>query len=362
MNDDLTGITKDEKEEKEENQDIEKTDLDLENQNNSETTGSLESTGSLETTGSLEPTGSLETTGSLESTEDVPWESKLTVRSTLINLYRSLPLRRFSVQFGSLADKPFPQPLAGLLVLLYSRVCGCNLGEANPDSIWEYKSLAQFFARDLKPGSRNISSRSRIVSPADGRITFRGVYAGRLEQIKGVFYSLPKFLGSKSTNPSLQKYLKFCLYQVVIYLCPGDYHGFHSPTSWRLERISHISGELMSVAPGVLQQVPGLLHLNERVVLEGEWRYGYFCMVAVGATSVGSIEITSWPELRTNLLNDKTQKITRRQLNTPTQLEPGQKIGQFRFGSSVVLLFEAPRGLEFIKQAGATLKLGEHLL
>ena len=29
----------------------------------------------------------------------------------------------------------------------------------------------------------------------------RGVYAGRLEQIKGVFYSLPKFLGTKSTNP-----------------------------------------------------------------------------------------------------------------------------------------------------------------
>ena len=37
--------------------------------------------------------------------------------------------------------------------------------------------------------------------------------------------------------------------------------------------------------------IQGLFELNTRVVLEGEWRWGYFSLTAVGATNVGSINI-----------------------------------------------------------------------
>ena len=45
------------------------------------------------------------------------------------------------------------------------------------------------------------------------------------------------------------------LYQMVIYLCPGDYHRFLSPTTWQVSSLTHIWGELLSVAPPILQHV-----------------------------------------------------------------------------------------------------------
>ena len=50
-------------------------------------------------------------------------------------------------------------------------------------------------------------------------------------------------------------------------------------------------GELLSVAPPILRNIQGLFELNSRVVLEGEWKWGYFSLTAVGATNVGSINI-----------------------------------------------------------------------
>jgi phosphatidylserine decarboxylase len=41
----------------------------------------------------------------------------------------------------------------------------------------------------------------------------------------------------------------------------------------------------------MLKMLPDLLVLNERVALLGRWRYGFFSMIPVGATNVGSIRI-----------------------------------------------------------------------
>ena len=78
---------------------------------------------------------------------------------------------------------------------------------------------------------------------------------------------------------------------MVIYLHPGDYHRFHSPVTWHVRSRTRVCGELLSVAPPILRNIQGLFELNTRVVLEGEWRWGYFSLTAVGATNVGSINI-----------------------------------------------------------------------
>lgn len=82
-----------------------------------------------------------------------------------------------------------------------------------------------------------------------------------------------------------------CLYHCVIYLAPGDYHRFHSPTEWTVFARRHFPGELFSVNPSVARWLQGLFSFNERVVYYGEWEHGFFSMTAVGATNVGSIRV-----------------------------------------------------------------------
>jgi phosphatidylserine decarboxylase len=101
------------------------------------------------------------------------------------------------------------------------------------------------------------------------------------------------------------------LFFTVIYLAPGDYHRFHSPAAWVVEKRRHFvgsysfsfareplkneipyhPGELFSVSPYMVKRLENLFVLNERVALLGHWKHGFFSMVPVGATNVGSIKI-----------------------------------------------------------------------
>ena len=68
--------------------------------------------------------------------------------------------------------------------------------EAEFSSLRQYKTVSEFFRRRLKPGLRPVCQKSQVVSPADGSITYRGVFTGPwLQQVKGVNYSLGHFLG-----------------------------------------------------------------------------------------------------------------------------------------------------------------------
>lgn len=156
------------------------------------------------------------------------------------------------------------------------------------------------------------------------------------------------------------------LYYAVIYLAPGDYHRFHSPTSWVVESRRHFAGELYSVSPYLQRTLPGLFTLNERIVLLGRWRWGLFSVTPVGATNVGSIKVNFDTELRTNSLTTDTSADREAALAAQRgdvypgyaeatyqhasktlgghALQRGEEMGGFQLGSSIVLVFEAPIG------------------
>lgn len=167
-------------------------------------------------------------------------------------------------------------------------------------------------------------------------------------------------------SPSADK-VPSALFYIVVYLAPGDYHRFHSPTSWVAEKRRHFAGELYSVSPYLQRTLPGLFTLNERVVLLGRWRWGFFSFTPVGATNVGSIKINFDSELRTNSLTTDTAA-DRAAEEAASKGEPycgyaeatygtaskvlgghalrrGEEMGGFQLGSSIVLVFEAPKGI-----------------
>ena len=155
------------------------------------------------------------------------------------------------------------------------------------------------------------------------------------------------------------------LYYCVIYLAPGDYHRFHSPVSWVVTSRRHFAGELYSVSPYLQRRLPGLFTLNERVVLLGRWRWGFFSCTPVGATNVGSIVVNFDRELRTNSLTTDTDADHQAERAAARgepysgfaeatyenasailhghALKRGEEMGGFQLGSTLVLVFEAPK-------------------
>ncbi|CCL98921.1 uncharacterized protein FIBRA_00928 [Fibroporia radiculosa] len=160
------------------------------------------------------------------------------------------------------------------------------------------------------------------------------------------------------------------LYFAVIYLAPGDYHRFHSPTAWVVEKRRHFVGDLFSVSPWMVKRLENLFVLNERVALLGRWRYGFFSMVPVGATNVGSIKIKFDQALRTNVAARRSPPVGTYTEAVYTAASPilrgqpltkAEEMGGFCLGSTVVLVFEAPKDFEFVVQPGQKVKMGESL-
>ncbi|WFD30215.1 phosphatidylserine decarboxylase [Malassezia sp. CBS 17886] len=373
---------------------------------------------------------------------------------------------------------------------LYAWIFGCNLDEMKDKDLTHYASLGEFFSRELKEGVRPIAP-TALVSPADGTVLHLGVIEGdRVEQVKGLTYSLDTFLGidvpaqaqhavheeDRATNYSLADEERFAnlngidysleqllgdqhgrkrlrsylfgwvkgtwrlirhsvmwrsdrrtrdlddeesdaddagiptsdspenlghlanvayklgteaipsfdcgprltpesmrpghqLFFCVVYLAPGDYHRFHSPTNWVVDLRRHFRGELYSVSPYVASRMPNLFLLNERVALLGRWRYGFFGMVPIGATNVGSIRINFDRNLRTNAHVDRMHSGTYSEAtyNAASRilggqpLGAGEEMGAFLLGSTVVLVFEAPENFRFSVNPGEKVYTGEPL-
>ncbi|KAF4113574.1 hypothetical protein G5714_006119 [Onychostoma macrolepis] len=316
--------------------------------------------------------------GALKPLAKVGWRP-----TSRVTIYKSIPTRLLSRAWGRLNQVDLPNWLRKPIFRLYIWTFGVNMKEAAIEDLQHYRNLGEFFRRKLKPQVRPVCDSHCVISPADGKILHFGrVKNCEVEQVKGVTYSLETFLGPHNWTENLSAnrneddpgtYQDALvtkegneLFHCVVYLAPGDYHCFHSPTDWRVAHRRHFPGSLMSVNPGVARWIKELFCHNERVVLSGEWTHGFFSLTAVGATNVGSIRIYFDKELRTN--NPRYSKGTYNDFSYVTNnnqegvsMRKGEHLGEFNLGSTIVLLFEAPRDFTFNLKAGQKIRFGEPL-
>ena len=87
------------------------------------------------------------------------------------------------------------------------------------------------------------------VSPVDGTVMYVGtVRNNQVEQVKGVQYSLQTFLGRGVLPKYGRSNDNTVLHTAVLYLSPGDYHHFHSPTDWSVHMYRYFPGESLSLS------------------------------------------------------------------------------------------------------------------
>jgi len=305
------------------------------------------------------------------------WKRKETpAKDWEVACYKLLPLNALSRAFGYVTDVNLPPYLKSHVLSWYVKTFDCNMKEAVVEDLHTYNNLGDLFRRAIKPDVRPISSGDCVVSPSDGKVLSVGnVSSGKIEQIKGINYQLETFLGpcTWNTNPAIlhgnadyQHMLSTRntnrMYQVTIYLAPGDYHRFHSPVDWDVEFRRHFPGELFSVSPLIAKRIAGLFSLNERVVYTGSWKHGFFSFIAVGATNVGSIKVYHDKDLQTNCKNHKKGNNYDARFIDELTYKKGEAFGEFNMGSTIVLVFEAPHDFELNIKPGDTVKFGQSLL
>ncbi|MFN7976195.1 MAG: phosphatidylserine decarboxylase [Acidobacteriota bacterium] len=182
----------------------------------------------------------------------------------------------------------------------------------------DYRSLDDFFARELRPGARPIDlDPARLISPADGRVlAFDSIPATGLP-VKGAAVSISVLLGDAE---SAARYAGGSA--AIVRLAPADYHRFHFPDSGNAMEAREIGHDLHSVHPIALRSGAPSFANKRMVSILTSQGFGDIAIVEVGALCVGTII----------------------QTYRPSYVERGEEKGLFRFGgSSVVLLLEAGR-------------------
>jgi phosphatidylserine decarboxylase len=274
-----------------------------------------------------------------------------------LQLLRFYPKKLGSSCLGWMAQWPLPASFRGPILGSFAHHYDINLAEAELP-LASYADFQSFFTRRLKPGLRPQEAPvpGSINSPVDARVIASGtIEKGQAIQAKGLPYKISELL---KHDPKAGRFEGG--HYLTLYLSPQDYHRIHVPLEGRVMAVSRVEGELWPVNDASTNHVPRLYERNRRAT----WTAGgsgsdeglEVAVVLVGATHVGGVILDEhWLENR-KLPRDGGFEVNQ------LPCHPGEDLGTFQFGSTVVLLVGGPRAKDWeaIRTEGKV-KVGQRL-
>jgi phosphatidylserine decarboxylase len=270
-----------------------------------------------------------------------------------------LPQHFLSRLSGYIANHTNPV-FKNFLIRLAMRHYNISLNEAKRASIDDYISFNDFFTRKLKPESRPIDpSPYGFCAPSDGIIYQYGhIQEQTLIQAKDKCFTIEDLIASRDQTmlTSFQDGYFF-----TIYLSPDSYHRVHMPVKGSVKHMKYVPGKLFSVNPITNEHVDQLFARNERVICHFDTPIGPMMIIMIGAFFVASIA-TSWHGI-VMPSSDKLHHSRKWHYKPGTvELDKGDEIGHFQFGSSVIcLLPPVLQNWDGKIKPGQKIKMGERM-
>ena len=274
-----------------------------------------------------------------------------------LQLLRLYPKKLGSMAVGWAAGRQLPRGLRPVLLGGFARKYGLDLSEASMP-LEAYPSLQALFTRRLKPGLRPQEEAipGAVNSPVDARIIASGpIEKDSVLQAKGLPYRVSELLKHIPEPGRFEGG-----HYLTLYLSPRDYHRIHVPIAGEVLAVARVEGELWPVNDASTAHVPRLYERNRRATWlargTGADEGLEVAAVCVGATHVGGVVIDErWLEGR-KLPRDGGFAVN------GLPCAPGEDLGTFEFGSTVVLLVGGPRARDWAPlRTEGLVKVGQRL-
>ena len=235
-------------------------------------------------------------------------------------LLKPLTCRPVSKASGKFLDSPMSKPL----IKPFVRKNHIPLEDYYAD---DFHSFNDCFTRKIREPLRPIDpAPEAFIAPCDGLLSVYPVQGDTVLPVKQSRYTLPDLLGGDKLAARYRDGL--CL---VFRLCVNHYHRYCYPDGGRPLRSGFIPGELHTVRPIALGQLPVFVrNCREYALLETD-HLGTVAQIEVGAMLVGKIANHPAPE----------------------RFERGDEKGMFLYGGSTVILLIEPGRIHIPKEAFA---------